>query len=749
MRRLRHLQRFAPLSFGFAALVALITAAVARPAVAADAPAPALRRFALIASANDGGAGRPRLRYADSDARSVAEVLESLGGLAPSDLVLVPSANRDALYAAFTRLKNEVSAAGKVRRELFVYYSGHSDEEGLLLGGERISYAELRGLIDGAGADVRIAILDSCASGALIRLKGGVRRPPFLADLSTDARGHAFLTASSADEAAQESERIGAAFFTHYLLSGLRGAADTTRDGRVTLNEAYQFAYQETLRRTERTVAGPQHPAYDIQLAGTGDLVMTDLRATGAALVLDQNVAGRIYVRDASGRLLVELRKEPLYPVELGLAPGSYQVSLDADGRPFEAHVTLADGTRSHLATGQFMPVASTFAVARGGGADFSAEPTISATGAPVSGYHDIPFEAVLVPGIRTGSYDGRPVRNHFVLGILSQSDALAGVQLSLGGNIVDREMRGLQLGLGNYSRGPTRGAQIGSGPNIVLGPMHGTQLSSLVNVALGEYTGAQIANVNWAHADLRGAQLGVFNRTRGTATGAQIGVAQLAGGIRGAQVGVAGVTTGAVRGVQLNVANVANEVTGLQLGVANAANDANGFQFGVANIARKVRGIQFGVVNVAESSDVASIGLLNLIGDGYHALSFWTNPDGIGNVGLKLGSKHIYTMAGTNLSSDRFKHLDGHEFMLAFGAHVTPVERLFVDLDGLWTHGMSGGGDSWDFMNGRQSARITFGYQIFSHFAITAGPTYTIHRGDGSEKTSRFLDYFQVGLQI
>ena len=52
-------------------------------------------------------------------------------------------------------------------------------------------------------ADVRIAILDSCASGAIIRAKGGVHRAPFLSDASTQARGHAFLTASSANEAAQ------------------------------------------------------------------------------------------------------------------------------------------------------------------------------------------------------------------------------------------------------------------------------------------------------------------------------------------------------------------------------------------------------------------------------------------------------------------------------------------------------------------------------------------------------------------
>ena len=41
-----------------------------------------------------------------------------------------------------------------------------------MLGGQRVPYRQLRSWIDGAGADVRIAILDSCASGALLRLQG-------------------------------------------------------------------------------------------------------------------------------------------------------------------------------------------------------------------------------------------------------------------------------------------------------------------------------------------------------------------------------------------------------------------------------------------------------------------------------------------------------------------------------------------------------------------------------------------------
>jgi hypothetical protein len=237
-----------------------------------------------------------------------------------------------------------------VRRELLVYYSGHSDEEGLLLGDERVSYAELRARIKALPADLRVAILDSCASGAFTRVKGGVRRPPFLVDASADMRGHAFLTSSAANEVAQESDRIAASFFTYYLVSGLRGAADVNQDHRVTLQEAYQFASQETLARTERTKGGPQHAAYEFELSGTGDMVVTDMRTTQASLVLAPDVAGRLTVREAGGGLVAELRKPAGKAIELGVEAGSYVVALDAGGGTvFEANATLASGERADL----------------------------------------------------------------------------------------------------------------------------------------------------------------------------------------------------------------------------------------------------------------------------------------------------------------------------------------------------------------------------------------------------------------
>src|SRR5262249_52969601 len=247
--------------------------------------------------------------------------------------------------------------------------------EGLLVRGERISYPDLRSRLGALPVDLRIAIFDSCASGAMTRQKGGTAQPPFLLDVSSSLKGHAFLTSSAADEVAQESDRIGGSFFTHYLLSAMRGAADVNRSGRVTLSDAYAFAFQETLARTQRSQGGAQHPSYDIQLQGAGDLVLTDLRSTSAGLVLANGLAGRIYLRDGEDHLLVELRKTAGHEIELGLARGPYRVILEEGRSISEAQVTLEDGRRAFLDPAALRPVPREFAMARGDLPDEPAPP--------------------------------------------------------------------------------------------------------------------------------------------------------------------------------------------------------------------------------------------------------------------------------------------------------------------------------------------------------------------------------------
>ncbi|MEO8706003.1 MAG: caspase family protein [Kofleriaceae bacterium] len=352
-------------------LFCIIGLATASPARAKGTTEP-LRRYALVIGANNGGADRDKLRYASHDASRFADVLQQLGGVAKLDLSLLSEPNIGELDRAFDALSKRVSGERKKgqRIELVVYYSGHADETGILMAGTRYDYARLRQRIRAVPADVHIAIVDSCASGSFTRIKGGTKVPPFLRDTSNSVQGFAFLSSSSADEAAQESDRIGASFFTYFFVAALRGAADRNRDGKITLTEAYQYSYEQTLGRTQNTSHGPQHPAYDMHLSGTGDVVITDLRSTESALVLPSALRGRITVVDKSGRVAVEATKEAGEPLSLALPNETYSVHVENKDGEFVATVILDRGGDFTFEQGTLTRVSPEKTVARGARSD-------------------------------------------------------------------------------------------------------------------------------------------------------------------------------------------------------------------------------------------------------------------------------------------------------------------------------------------------------------------------------------------
>ena len=291
-----------------------------------------------------------------------------MGGVEEDRRELLDEPDLQQFRDAMEQLGTQVAMSSGGRVEVVIYYSGHADENGLLLGEDRLSYRDLRRLMDAIDADVRIAVLDACASGAITRIKGGQRREAFLVDVSSDTRGYAFLTSSSAEETAQESDRLQASFFTHYLISGMLGAADVSKDGKVTLSEAYQFAFHETLARTVDTQGGAQHAAYDINLSGTGDVVLTDVRETSAALLLDEHLAGRLYVRNSEHDLVAELFKPEGRTMELGLEPGRYDIHLEREEELLLASAELTDGSQVTVRSDQFEPVPRQPTALRGGG---------------------------------------------------------------------------------------------------------------------------------------------------------------------------------------------------------------------------------------------------------------------------------------------------------------------------------------------------------------------------------------------
>ena len=273
------------------------------------------------------------LRYAEADADKVATVLRDLGSFPPANIVVLRNEDSATVRSTLITVNDRIRAAQSApnaQTMLFVYYSGHADGQALRLGTSRLELNEVTQLVRGSAATFRLLVLDACRSGALTRVKAGKKVAPFLLTTESELHGEglAFLTASSADEVAQESDEIRGSFFTHAFVSGLLGAADRDHNGAVTLEEAYHHAYDATLRATSRTFAGTQHPTFQFEIRGQEWLVLT---RPGAA----EHSRGQLVFPSGIGFLAMEGSEQgqvvaEVGPTDLGRAlsvrPGRYFV---------------------------------------------------------------------------------------------------------------------------------------------------------------------------------------------------------------------------------------------------------------------------------------------------------------------------------------------------------------------------------------------------------------------------------------
>lgn len=303
---------------------------VCAPAFAQEDASP-IRRFALIAGNDEGGSGTRELLYARDDARKLHAILTRVGGVRESDAMLLLNADADELLTALGELERrakDARAKGE-RTSLFFYFSGHAKDGALRLGGSRLPMESLKARLAQSPSDMRVAVFDACRSGALTRTKGARRAPSFEveSDATRAAKGLVILTSSASDEDSQESDTLGGSYFSHHLASGLLGDADRSGDGRVSLSEAYGYAYERTVADTAESAAGAQHPTFSFDLAGNGDLVLTDFADRKEGLRFPAAApAATYFLVNPKGFVVAELSK--LQGVErlVALAPGRYFV---------------------------------------------------------------------------------------------------------------------------------------------------------------------------------------------------------------------------------------------------------------------------------------------------------------------------------------------------------------------------------------------------------------------------------------
>ena len=238
-------------------------------------------RWAVIVGISRYKHSQLNLKYADRDAEELYNVLVTPSGGGFKQEHICKLTNEDATTGNITRALR--SFLKKPAREdlVLIYFACHGapdfDRPGnvYLLGhdtapddiaGTALPMREIDiSLKENLHAEKVIVLVDACHSAAI---GGGIGRRSAIADstllkrylleISRARGGLALLASAEANEVSFEDSRWGGGHgvFTHYLLEGMRGAADIDANGIITIGELFEYVRDNVKRATDYK----QHP---------------------------------------------------------------------------------------------------------------------------------------------------------------------------------------------------------------------------------------------------------------------------------------------------------------------------------------------------------------------------------------------------------------------------------------------------------------------------------------------------------
>ncbi len=253
----------------------------------------------------------PRLEVSDRDAKAFADFLNT----------------QDKLFSKvhLTLLLNEGATAVEVKKHLFhklrragkndtvvLFFSGHGstppdipgeyfllthDADPQFLEATAVNMTRMR-FLERLDSKRVVVIADTCHAGGF-KVAGSKSVQPALSKFLQqfkESAGRVVITSCRPDEISLEKPALGNSIFTHYLIRGLKNEADFNRDGIVTLEEAYDFAYARTKDETN----GVQHPQWEGRVEGAMPLSFLHPGKPSLSLVI-RPVSVDVYLRDQTG----------------------------------------------------------------------------------------------------------------------------------------------------------------------------------------------------------------------------------------------------------------------------------------------------------------------------------------------------------------------------------------------------------------------------------------------------------------
>ncbi len=239
-------------------------------------------RWAIIVGISKYQTASLNLKYADRDAEKLYQMLLTPQGGHFQEEFICKLTNKTATRSNINRALRAFLKKPAKEDLVLIYFACHGapdperpsnvylltyDSDPKDIAGTALPVNDInRALKDTLHSEKVIILADTCHSAAI---GGGIRSRKldestalinrYLKEVSTARGGTALLTSAEANEVSFEDAKWGGGHgvFTYYLLRGLKGAADTNKNGFVTVGELFEYVRENVKTATQHR----QHPS--------------------------------------------------------------------------------------------------------------------------------------------------------------------------------------------------------------------------------------------------------------------------------------------------------------------------------------------------------------------------------------------------------------------------------------------------------------------------------------------------------
>jgi len=198
----------------------------------------------------------PVLKYTDDDAYHIYAFLKSPeGGALPDDQIRV-LIDEDATRTNIMSAMRQTFLKADENDVVLLYFSGHGLQGSFLpvdFDGynNKLKHDEVQQLFSETKAKHKICFADACHSGTLTAMKApGNILTNYYNAFEGSQGGTALLLSSKGDEFSLEDQGLRQGIYSHFLIRGLKGEADTDQNKIVTIQELFNYVSRKVTKYT-------------------------------------------------------------------------------------------------------------------------------------------------------------------------------------------------------------------------------------------------------------------------------------------------------------------------------------------------------------------------------------------------------------------------------------------------------------------------------------------------------------------